>query len=411
MGIIEVLLSSVVIVALIEYVSKNKSNSLQYVTSARSDWRNDMKQTACRLYQADREQVGEVFAELKVNLNGYGFFPSLSQYPDDKQLDFFKDEHIWKQIAYIEEKMYGWQDETFTMEKNKVNEYITSLLKFDWERTKQEVKTKSTFLLFVVLYLGVHLPALYFFQGDQGLMNQINTQLMPIACIILSLVIVCLPYVVYEADILHFGKWYKYLTFYIGTWILGIILDLCGLGVLSFGSSKMGVWISYTIWIVAVIVLGFIMFYAFSYKLVYLKYDQAVRRIMGCELVVCYNCQTGVISYTKGFLINDFLAQLNLDFSERELPEQIDDMIDLICSPDHKILKKPEHLLRASSRIWFNLSKKNDVKIFIKEKPKRCRLIFKYSIDSKDHYAVGYNKQTRKKLLKWIYNDNDRGDI
>lgn len=411
MGIIEVLLSSVVIVALIEYVSKNKSNSLQYVTSARSDWRNDMKQTACRLYQADREQVGEVFAELKVNLNGYGFFPSLSQYPDDKQLDFFKDEHIWKQIAYIEEKMYGWQDETFTMEKNKVNEYITSLLKFDWERTKQEVKTKSTFLLFVVLYLGVHLPVLYQFQGDKNLVSQICEQLTPVTCIVLSLVSVSLPYVVNENKMFQFGKWYKCLTFNFSTWLIGLVLDVYAVYMLSNGSAAGDLLLYYLTGGAALVTSGGIMFYTFSHKLVYLNYDRAVRRIMGCDLVVCYSCQTGIISDFRGFIINDFFAQLNLDFSERELPEQIDDMIDLICSPDHKILKKPEHLLRASSRIWFNLSKKNDVKIFIKEKPKRCRLIFKYSIDSKDHYAVGYNKQTRKKLLKWIYNDNDRGDI
>ena len=71
MGIFEVLLSSAVIVALIEYISKNKSNNLQYITSARSEWRKAMKQTACRLYQADRGNTGEAFAELKVNLNGH----------------------------------------------------------------------------------------------------------------------------------------------------------------------------------------------------------------------------------------------------------------------------------------------------------------------------------------------------
>ena len=136
MGIFEVLLSSAVIVALIEYISKNKSNNLQYITSARSEWRKAMKQTACRLHQADRGNIGEAFAKLKVNLNGYGFFPSFDQYPADKQLDFFRDEHIWKQIAYIEENMYCWEEETFTREKNKVNKYITSLLKFDWERRK-----------------------------------------------------------------------------------------------------------------------------------------------------------------------------------------------------------------------------------------------------------------------------------
>lgn len=411
MGIIEVLLSSVVIVALIEYISKNKSNSLQYVTSARSDWRKDMKQTACRLNQADREHVGEVFAELKVNLNGYGFFPSLNQYPDDKQLDFFRDEHIWKQMAYIEEKMYGWQDETFTREKNKVNEYITSLLKFDWERTKQEVKTKSTFLLFVVLYLGVHLPVLYQFQGDKNLVSHICGHLTPVSCIALSLVLVCLPYVVNEAKMFQFGKWYKCLTFHIGTWMLGIVVEVCGLHILAEGLPIADQGPYYLTGFSAVVILTGLMFYVFGYKIVYRDYDRAVRRTMGCDTVICFNCQTGLVSDFRGFIINDFFAQLNLDFSERELSERIDDMIDLICSPDHNILEKPEHLLRTVSRIRFNFSRENDIKTFIKEKPKRCRLIFKYTSESNDHYVVGYNKQTKNKLREWIYDDSSGGNL
>ena len=127
---------------------------------------------------------------------------------------------------------------------------------------------------------------------------------------------------------------------------------------------------------------------------------------MGCDLVVCYSCQTGIISDFRGFIINDFFAQLNLDFSERELPERIDDMIDLICSPDHKILDNPEYLLRAVSRIRLSFSRKNDIKTYIKEKPKRCRLIFRHTSESKDHYVVGYNKQTRNELRQWIYNDS-----
>lgn len=406
MPLLQILLSSAVLVALIEFTSKNKSNNLQYVTSARSDWRNDMKQTACRLFQADREHVGEVFAELKVNLNGYGFFPSLKQYPDDKQLDFFKDEHIWKQIAYIEEKMYSWQDESFAREKNKVNEYITSLLKFDWERTKQEVKTKSTFLLFVVLYLGVHLPVLYQFQGDKNLVSQICEQLTPVTCIVLSLVSVSLPYVVNENKMFQFGKWYKCLTFHIGTWLLGIIVEVYGLYMLADG-LPFADQVPYDITgFLAIVILTGLMFYVFGYKIMYRDYDRAVRRTMGCDTVICFNCQTGPVSDFLGFIINDFFAQLNLDFSERELPERIDDMIDLICSPDHKILEKPEHLLRTVSRIRFSFSREDDIKTFIKEKPKRCRFIFKYTSESKDHYAVGYNKQTKNKLRQWIYKDS-----
>lgn len=404
MGIFEVLLSSAVIVALIEYISKNKSNNLQYITSARSEWRKAMKQTACRLYQADRGNIGEAFAELKVNLNGYGFFPSFDQYPADKQLDFFKDEHIWKQIAYIEENMYCWEEETFTREKNKVNKYITSLLKFDWERTKQEVKSKSLILLCTVLYLCVHIPVLHLFPGDKSLIDQISEQIIPITCIVLALISVCLPYLVNEAKILQFGKWYKYLTFNISSWIIGIFLEAGGLWRLSACSDHSEYWTYYVTGAAAFIITIGIMFYIFGHKIVYLDYDRAVRRIIGCDSVTCYHCGTGILADFKGFVVNDFFAQLNLDFSERELPEQMDDMIELICSPENHILKEQEQLLRFGSRIRFIF--KSDIKKFVKEKPKRCKLIFKYTSGSEERYAVGYNKNTKKELREWIYEDS-----
>lgn len=404
MGIFEVLLSSAVIVALIEYISKNKSNNLQYITSARSEWRKAMKQTACRLYQADRGNIGEVFAELKVNLNGYGFFPSFDQYPADKQLDFFRDEHIWKQIAYIEENMYCWEEETFTREKNKVNKYITSLLKFDWERTKQEVKSKSLILLCTVLYLCVHIPVLHLFPGDKSLIGQISEQIIPITCIVLALISVCLPYLVNEAKILQFGKWYKYLTFNISSWIIGIFLEAGGLWRLSACSDHSEYWTYYVTGAAAFIITIGIMFYIFGHKIVFLDYDRAVRRIIGCDSVICYHCGTGILADFKGFVVNDFFAQLNLDFSERELPEQMDDMIELICSSENHILKEQEQLLRFGSRIRFIF--KSDIKKFVKEKPKRCKLIFKYTSGSEERYAVGYNKNTKKELREWIYEDS-----
>lgn len=404
MGIFEVLLSSAVIVALIEYISKNKSNNLQYITSARSEWRKAMKQTACRLYQADRGNIGEAFAKLKVNLNGYGFFPSFDQYPADKQLDFFRDEHIWKQIAYIEENMYCWEEETFTREKNKVNKYITSLLKFDWERTKQEVKSKSLILLCTVLYLCVHIPVLHLFPGNKSLIGQISEQIIPITCIVLALISVCLPYLVNEAKILQFGKWYKYLTFNISGWIIGIFLEAGGLWRLSACSDHSEYWTYYVTGAAAFIITIGIMFYIFGHKIVYLDYDRAVRRIIGCDSVICYHCGTGILADFKGFVVNDFFAQLNLDFSERELPEQMDDMIEFICSPENHILKDQEQLLRFGSRIRFIF--KSDIKKFVKEKPKRCKLIFKYTSGSEERYAVGYNKNTKKELREWIYEDS-----
>lgn len=234
---------------------------------------------------------------------------------------------------------------------------------------------------------------------------QISNKIIPITCIVLALISVCLPYLVSEAKILQFGKWYKYLTFNISSWIIGIFLEAGGLWRLSACTDNSGHWTYYVTGAAAFVITIGIMFYIFGHKIVYLDYDRAVRRILGCDSVICYHCGTGIIADFKGFVVNDFFARLNLDFLERELSEQMDDMIEFICSPEIHILEKPEQLLRAGSRIKFILE--DDIKKFVKEKPKRCKLIFKYTSGSEERYAVGYNKKTKKDLREWIYEDSN----
>ena len=141
MQILEILFSSVVIVAIMDYLSKSKSNNIQFVTSARGEWRKDIKRTANEIGKASKENIREVLVNLKVNLNGYGLYPTFGQYPAEKHLDLYKDEHIWKEIAYIEKDIESMDDKTFLSEKDKLIEYLTILLKFDWERSETMKKS------------------------------------------------------------------------------------------------------------------------------------------------------------------------------------------------------------------------------------------------------------------------------
>ena len=78
--LLNILLSSAVIVALIEWISKNKSNYLQHITNNRAEWRKSLKDISVKLYKSDKRTIGSVFTELKVNLNSYGLHPS-GNYP------------------------------------------------------------------------------------------------------------------------------------------------------------------------------------------------------------------------------------------------------------------------------------------------------------------------------------------
>ena len=192
-----------------------------------------------------------------------------------------------------------------------------------------------------------------------------------------------------------------------GTWTIGFLLELCGLYILSKGVADTELWTYYFTGIVAILILTGIMFYAFSYKLVYLNYDRAVRRIMGCDSIICYNCQWGIISDFKGLRVNDFFAQLNLDYSERELPEQIDDIIEFICSPENHILEKPEQLLRAGSRIGPGRKGKENTKKLIKENQRGANLFLNIPQVQKNVMRSDIIKKAKKDLREWIYEDNN----
>ncbi len=98
-----VLLSSVVIVAIIELVMKNRNNHIEFITSRRENGRKDLRQiiaNLCESSQYDKEAKKNL-SLLKLNLNGYGKC-SAGKYPDDLYLNIMKDQHIWKEIDMIE---------------------------------------------------------------------------------------------------------------------------------------------------------------------------------------------------------------------------------------------------------------------------------------------------------------------
>lgn len=55
----------------------------------------------CDISMADKDNIQQPLTALKCNLNGYGYHLH-GQYPSEEMLDYFKDEHIWKEIDGIE---------------------------------------------------------------------------------------------------------------------------------------------------------------------------------------------------------------------------------------------------------------------------------------------------------------------
>ena len=98
--LLKILLQSAVFAALIEWISKNNPNYLKHITNNRAEWRKSLKDISAKLYNSNKDTIGSVFAELKVNLNSYGLHPS-GNYPPKIQLDYFKDEHLWAEMDEV----------------------------------------------------------------------------------------------------------------------------------------------------------------------------------------------------------------------------------------------------------------------------------------------------------------------
>ena len=120
---LQILSSGTLITALITLIQFNKKNNLEYITKERSEWRKGIRLIIADLL-ADRNRRLAI-SRLKAQINPYGI-----NLPDESKDYYMKDGHIWDLLSsfdYSEEK------------SQKLSQYLELLLKYDWERSKNEV--------------------------------------------------------------------------------------------------------------------------------------------------------------------------------------------------------------------------------------------------------------------------------
>lgn len=103
----------------------NKKNNLEYITKERSEWRKGIRLIIADLL-ADRNRRLAI-SRLKAQINPYGI-----NLTDESTGDYYmKDGHIWKLLNSF---TYNEED------CEKLSRYLELLLKYDWERSKNEIK-------------------------------------------------------------------------------------------------------------------------------------------------------------------------------------------------------------------------------------------------------------------------------
>lgn len=135
-----------IITAIVTFLQSSKKNQLDYITKERSEWRRQLKEILVELsIEESREQA---LVKLKSQINPYGKNRDLK----NTKPYFMREGHIWDLLALPSENI----------DSDKLSFYIHLLLKYDWERSKQEIRFKPSLLLDVTIKMILLLANIYF---------------------------------------------------------------------------------------------------------------------------------------------------------------------------------------------------------------------------------------------------------
>lgn len=155
------ILTSTVISALVtvlaEYLNSRRANMLKYITEERKNWRDEMRKIVEDVETSNCDNIGMSITRLKVRINAYGCFA---------YGNFHKDGHIWEIIGQLEQKRVS--EVFFETKKRQLIEYISLLLKFDWERSKREVKGTAEKFIRILLVVFPCSTFAYFYFREWG---------------------------------------------------------------------------------------------------------------------------------------------------------------------------------------------------------------------------------------------------
>ena len=202
-------LISVIITTISSYIMKTRTDELENITKKREEWRNKIQLIAIEIEQSSLAEIHIPLSKLKLNINAYGNLAG-REWRDKKKLDFFKEEHIWQLIYLIEEDCIKNEDKKkFEEYRRTLIHFLSLLLKFDWEKSKQEIKKpKSLKLSFCLFLLAI---AIFLYEYCMQNINPVDSKkvIQNVAIIHIPYLIALIPYLFDTVKELRRTKWYK----------------------------------------------------------------------------------------------------------------------------------------------------------------------------------------------------------
>lgn len=140
---------STIISTIFAFVQANKRNNLDFITRERSEWRKLLKSVIVNLNDDRESEKSYAIEQLKTQLNPYGInCDCKGQYSY-----YMKDGYIWNELNKEEQNI----------DYKKLSAFIELLLKYDWERSKSEVRNNYSTVILIFVNAVTILFILYSF--------------------------------------------------------------------------------------------------------------------------------------------------------------------------------------------------------------------------------------------------------
>lgn len=169
---------STIVSAIIAFVQNNKKNNLDFVTKERSEWRKKLKEILSEL--SDDTKKESAIIKLKSEINPYG---KNMEFKHTKPY-YMKEGHIWDIL-----------DSGEKVDFDRLAFYIELLLKFDWERSKSEVRFRPIkainqvmqCLLFFSSIYCIYIIFVNFSSNSNNILHVINLSLSIVVFVLILL--------------------------------------------------------------------------------------------------------------------------------------------------------------------------------------------------------------------------------
>ena len=152
-----VALISAIIAGVVSYVTAKKHDTSSYVKDQKILWQSKIRHIAKDLYLASYKKTLKLLSELKTYINPIGHNEGFTH-------AFFSDAHIWDLIDEMESTDFSDSKKLLHLKQNQLIEYLSLLLKYDWENSKgstfYNINSICGFLLLLASAIAYTVPYL-----------------------------------------------------------------------------------------------------------------------------------------------------------------------------------------------------------------------------------------------------------